>query len=182
MATTIIFGVLVLQILMVLIYWIFVSRRHTKMANVYPLYEVRDKLVWLVASGQLKEGDFLFQEFYKAANIIIPASHMLNLKTLLKAIQEARDKDRDPATEKKVKRIKQEISLVNNPEVKDVIYSFYDSIIGIIIKSSSILSLVSKFLKWNQKITPPTITTFQKSAWKTFSDYNNAACVLREAI
>src|SRR5437899_2928336 len=80
-------------------------RKDAARVQKYRLFKVRDALIYLVASGKLKEEDFIFEEFYRASNYFVRATDVINLKTLVGALLEARSKGIDPAVEEASKRV-----------------------------------------------------------------------------
>jgi hypothetical protein len=143
------------------------------MAHVYPLYAIRDKLIYLVASEKLHEEDFLFQEFYKAVNIIIPNSKKLTLQVLVRSIEEARQKGHDPAVSEKVSQIQKALEGVDG-EVRNVIAQFYNAVLMLFIYNSLTLRFFAKVLSGWKGISPPTPTRFRKEAWNFYVDYRQA--------
>src|SRR5207244_6657296 len=90
----------------------------------YRLYRVRDDLVYLVASGKLREDDFVFQTFYRAANHFVRATDTINLKTVVNALLEARRRGIDPAVEDQWTRIARELKSIDK-EVAMTVMGFY---------------------------------------------------------
>lgn|SRR5574337_245323 len=162
-----------LQFLIVLLFWLAVVRRHLQMARAYPLYAIRDKLIYLVASEKLHEEDFLFQEFYKAINIIIPNSKNLTLQVLVRSIEEARQKGHDPAVTEKVNQIQKALEGVDD-DVRNVIIQFYSAVLMLFIRNSLIFRFFAKILSWWKGVPPPTPTQFRKEAWSFYVDYRHA--------
>jgi hypothetical protein len=157
-----------IQFLAVVFFWFIVIRKNLQMAHVYPLYAIRDKLIYLVASGKLQEGDFLFQEFYKAVNIVIPNSRRLTFNVLVRSIEEARQKGHDPAVSQKVIRIQKELEKVDD-EVRSVVAEFYQSVMLLFVYNSIALRLLSKLFS-----SPLVTTRFRREAWSFYSDYRQA--------
>jgi len=151
-----------LQLLVVFLFWIFVVRRHFQKSRVYPLYAVRDKFVYLVAAEKLEEDDVLFQEFYKAINIMIPNSKQLTLRNFVNAIVDARRKGHDPAQDEKLKEIQKALARVKDDEVKKTIISFYDTVLSLLIRNSLQIRLSLAF------------TRFQKTMQNVVSNYRHA--------
>jgi len=56
----------------------------------YKLYSLRDRLLFLVASGQLQEGSLIFKVFYKALNASIAELKDVNIYSLVRASRRAR--------------------------------------------------------------------------------------------
>lgn len=169
----------ILQLGLFAFFWLAIYRPHIRMSYVYPLYAVRDKLIQLVAVGKLQEESFIFQEFYKATNMIIPKSHSLTLRLFVEAVREAREKGHDPATEKRLKEIKEALSKLNDREIDETVRSFYEAVMHVLVSNSVILRIV-RWLNWSPR--PPTLTLFQKRTWSILTDYRNAASSLPCAV
>lgn len=166
-----------LQIIALLLFWSLIIRRHFQMASVYPLYVVRDKFINLVAEGKLEEDGLLFQEFYKAINIMIPNSKHLTFHNFVGAIIDARKKGYDPSLDEKLKEIQKALTLVRDNEVKDSIILFYDTVMSLLLRQSMSLRLMTWFVRISRQlkpISPPGVTPFQKKAWGILNDYQNA--------
>lgn len=118
-------------------------RRDKWTTQKYKLFQVRDNLIYLVASGKLSEDDFVFQRFYKAINYFIEVSDHLNLGNLVAALEDARKKGLDPAEEKTRHAIRNELKK-KGPEVNEVANSFYVTVLQILIENSFLLSLIMK--------------------------------------
>jgi len=168
-----------LQVGLFVFFWLYIFRPHIRMSYVYPLYAVRDKLIYLVAAGKLQEESFLFQEFYKAVNMIIPESHELTLRLFVDAMREAREKGHDPAVEKRFVQIKEALEKLNDREIDEAVRSFFEAVMHVLV-SNSIILRIFRWLNWPAR--PPRLTSFQKRTWNILNDYRNAASSLPCAV
>lgn len=119
-------------------------RRDRSKIQKYRFYKVRDDLIFLVASHQIEEDDFVFQLLYKAINFLIQRTGTLTLRSLLKALKEGREQGVDPAAENVVKKLKSELHN-KTPEIRKVVAEFYDAILKTLFENSFILRLVLRF-------------------------------------
>jgi len=184
MSTVVPLIVFVLQIVAIVCFWRFIARPHLRMTYVYPLFAVRDKLIYLLATGKLGEDDFLYQEIYKATNIIIQNSQELTLRRFVEAVVDAKNKGYDPSDER-LERIIRELERLDDRQVNDAIVSFYKAVIDIFIWNSIVLRLVT--IKWRM-FNPdsgwlrfPKITSLQKTAWEIFNAYQRAWSTMSSA-
>ena len=172
MVNYIILATIVVQATIIGALWFFWGHRQLQTVRTYPLYEVRDKLINLVASGKLKEDDPIFKEFYKSINIIIGNSKKFTLYRLVLALEYAREKGLDPAEEEKLEQITELILKTDDEEIRDAFLSFYESVFNLILKNSPVLRLA-----WWLKLTLhsiPVVTKRHKTTVNVFSRYNNA--------
>lgn len=160
--------VLALNVVLLIAFYFSVYRKHKRMTYAYPLYAVRDKLVWLVASGKLQESDFLFQFFYKSVNIFIQNKDFFTLQRLINVIEDVRSKGYDPSQEQDLKKIQRELATADQ-EVKDAVNSFYKAVLYLFVLNSPLLSrygLLEKYVAW---------TSSQKTARVIRGEYQNAS-------
>src|SRR5881409_3854540 len=107
----------------------------------YRLFKVRDDLIYLVAAGKLNEDDFIFQEFYRASNYFVQATDLINVKTLVSALLEARRKGIDPAVEDAWRRVYRELQ-GRDPEVTKAVAGFYRAMTEILLENSWFVRMV----------------------------------------
>ena len=107
----------------------------------YRLYRVRDEFIYLVASGKLREDEFLFQEFYKSINHFISYTDSITFGTFVRAIQSARQNGLDPATDEKVLRLRKELRL-KDQAVNDVVGGFFKAMLDILVENSLLLRIL----------------------------------------
>lgn len=151
----------------------FYLRSQFRIARVYPLYAVRDQLVFLAASGKLKEDDFLFNEFYETINWLIPIGKKPTLKRLIKKMIELREMGVDLAKDEEVLRIKRALEEVKDVEVKEAVVMYYVTVMNLLTANSLALLIAEKFgEKWGEYM--PRFTNEQKRAWSVFSQYHKA--------
>ena len=141
-------GVVLLSIV-VIIFGASITAMHTTLrrdgwkVQKYKLYAVRDQLIYLIATNQIREDDFVFQRFYKAVNYFIETTNHINLGTFIAAIDSARSKGIDPAEENNWKAIRADLRK-RSPEVNAVANSFYAAMLEILIENSFPLHLIMK--------------------------------------
>jgi hypothetical protein len=143
----------------------------------YKLYAVRDRLIYLVATGMIQEDDHVFQRFYKAVNCYIEGTERINLVNFVAAAERARSKGIDPAEERNFRDL--QIALrKKSPEVNEVANSFYFTILAILMENSLLLRVIWKcssaatVLKSLAQILDRRETS--KSAFRVFNDYSKA--------
>lgn len=108
--------------------------------NQYKLYEIRDNLISLVASGDLEEENVIFQEFYTWVNTWIHSVEELDLVLLFRAFREAR---RDIERKNKIEILQK--ALANSDQrVKKTIQKLFTAVLGIMIENSFTLRFVVK--------------------------------------
>jgi len=119
----------------------------------YQLYKVRDDLVYLIASGKVSERDFIFQMLYPAANYFITHIASINLKTVVRTLEDARTKGVDPATEENMKRLKAELNRIKDEDVIQAVVGFYQAIMEILVQNSWLLRLITRHTVFMSAIT-----------------------------
>jgi len=167
-------GAIFIQVLILLMFWFLIARRHLQMSHAYPLYAVRDKFVFLVAAGKLKEQDPIFNEFYKVTNIMIQNSKALTLRRVVNAVEEAKRKGFDPADKKRVEEIVKALQKLDDPLIKDAVFSFYEAMYSLFLSNSKILRIET----WLHYSFIPRITEFQKRVSNIFESFQQARTVL----
>lgn len=143
----------------------------------YKLYKVRDQLIYLVATGKIREQDLIFTRFYKAVNCFIQEADRINHGNFVAAAAHARRKGIDPAEERNF----QEICVAlrkTGPEVNEVANAFYLTILEILIENSVLLRAIMKcssittVVKFLVVTLDPRPTS--KSAFSLYDDYSRA--------
>lgn len=125
-------------LLALLIYLLKVNNKVKLDGNRYMFFKVRDDLVMLVAQGYLKENEFLFQEYYNMTNLIINNTHRFTFKRIVKSLARISQNMEKDAT---IERIKKELR-EKDPEVKNVILEFYQTMLKVLYRNSFIIRLI----------------------------------------
>lgn len=110
----------------------------------YRLYEIRDKLIWLVAEDKLSEESSVFQFFYRSVDFLIRHTDQLNLKSVVGALREAENRGLSPSTQNEEFERMQNWLERARPEVRDVVARFYETMIHILVENSVAVRLVAK--------------------------------------
>lgn len=146
--------ILSLQVLLsiiVLLFVFFEKQKAKELRHKYHLYAVRDKLIYLVASGQLSEDHFLFQVFYGVTNRSIREVKELSLISFMRASVAAKSDLQKQANEKLLDEIEKA-----PVATKAVIKEFFAAMMGIAIANNWILVLIVKLAahgnRWMGKI------------------------------
>jgi hypothetical protein len=148
----------------------------------YPLYRIRDKLVYLVASGRLDENDFIFQSFYGAANHLIKRTSTINLKTFVSALEEARRNGLDPAMKERRDRIERELKAKDDAVIA-VVGEFYQIIVAILMENSWFLRAIRHYA-WLRRLLAKLASVCamfrptERNAYRFYQDYARAAGVM----
>ncbi len=119
------------------------ARRHAALAQKYRLYKVRDDLVYLVASGVVREDDPVFREFYEATNYFINATDSINLRGLLSAIREARKRGIDPAATRKRAEVHDALKH-RDGKVAEAVGHFYRAMTEVLLENSWLVRTVAR--------------------------------------
>lgn len=178
-------SIFIVEIIIVITFSYYI-RLHLKKARAYSLYAVRDKLIYLVAAGRLKEDDTLFKVFYEAVNIIISNSEYITLKNFIRAMADAEKKGVDPASAEIRKKIIAQLKATNDDEIKTTINLYYCSIFQLLKENSIVLNIAAWIWKFSDKVSLnrrttqtlraliPQFTHHQKASWKYFAEYGKA--------
>ena len=108
----------------------------------YKLFKVRDNLIHLVAEEKLREEDFVFEFFYRAIDFLIQHTDQVNLKSVVQALREARERGLDPAASQELERVQKQLSQ-EGPEVREVVSDFYATVVHILIENSFVIRLIA---------------------------------------
>jgi hypothetical protein len=119
-------------------------RRQAALTRKYRYFKLRDDLIYLVASEQIHEEDFVFQQFYKVVNFLINHSKTLDLTSFLEALREASEKGLDPTEDKILKRLREELPKKNLATQK-VVLAFFDTVIGTLLENSLLLRVALNY-------------------------------------
>jgi hypothetical protein len=107
----------------------------------YKLFRVRDNLVRLVAEGQLREDDFVFEFFYRAVDFLIKHTDHLNLKSVVQVLREAQKRGIDPAAAQALERINNKLPQ-EPPEVREVVSDFYATMAQVLMENSFVIRFI----------------------------------------
>jgi hypothetical protein len=102
----------------------------------YKLYALRDKLLYLMATGQVKEDSLLFKVFYTTVVGSIKEIKDLKLWNIAKASVAARSVMQEQQRERLGAEIK-----AASPEVKEFVMDFYHAMMDIAVANSPLLVL-----------------------------------------
>ena len=108
----------------------------------YKLFQIRDKLIRLVAEEKLSEDDPVFAFFYRAIDFLIRHTDLVNLKSVVDALREAQERGLDPAAAQEVERINKQLEH-EDPEVREVVSEFYATVMQILVMSRASLNLTA---------------------------------------
>jgi len=154
----------------------------------YPLFKVRDDLVYLVATDKLRESDFIFRSFDKAVTYWIQDAEDIHLRSLL----EARLKGLDPAEQARFEKIIKALE-TRDPEVRMVVHEFYTSMLRILRQNSRVTLFVLShaglpILKVVVSVLQRIATAIERrshkrrrrplKAYAIYRDYSHADCAL----
>lgn len=103
-----------------------VWRHHIQEANKYPLYAARDQFIYLVASGKVKEDDFIFREFYQVCCDMIRRGHKYDVRHVIRWM--LRNPDKDPSHNEFLEKIERHVK-ESSPEMQGAVYKFYSSML-----------------------------------------------------
>jgi len=85
----------------------------------FRLYAIRDRLVYLSATGELPQGNMVFRVFYQAVNISISEANTLTVSSLIRASVKAKTALQQEKQEKLMESIQRA-----SPEVRSVVEDF----------------------------------------------------------
>ena len=117
-----------------------------EMRHKYRLYAVRDKLIYLVASGALDERHILFRVFYMATNRCIQEVKELTLISFARASLVAKTELQKQANEKVFEEIE-----AANEETKRAVNDFFVAMMEIAIANNWLLVLIIKLAEHGDK-------------------------------
>lgn len=113
-------------------------RQQRTKALKYKLYAVRDELIYLVASGALKESDPIFQFFYKACNVLIQETERITLRNIVTALRESQKRGLDPSSDRRISPLVRELH-GKGSEVQRAVIGFYSAVLDILTAKSVLL-------------------------------------------
>ena len=128
--------------------WWLTDRAKRAVQNKFRLYSVRDQLVHLVATDQLKEDDWLFDVYYTAINGIVRHQEKFTLYALVKSMRAA---THTSESREFANKLRQELLKYENRDVKKTIASFYSAMLEIVLENSFSLRSVKRV----GKLAPP---------------------------
>jgi hypothetical protein len=119
----------------------------------YELYDVRDELIYLVATDALRQDGYLFSVFYKAITRSINEIQDLTLWSFVKASITAKS-----ALEKEAaQRLRDEITAAS-PEVQRVVVKFAQTMVHIVLANSPFFVVFLRLVKLSHH--------WSESSWK----------------
>lgn len=159
-------------------------RRDDLVVQKYRLYKIRDDLIYLVAEQKLAETDFLFEFFYTVTNHLIKTTkETLSLRSFVAAVASAKLKGLDPAEEKRLEKITQELKN-KDPETIATIQEFYQGVTEILLENSFILREIYRASRLTRSLVTiaswfqPLLAKFrpaQQDAYRLYRQYNRAS-------
>jgi len=139
----------------------------------YAMYAVRDQLILLVATGKLSEDSVLFQHYYKRSNDILRLTEKMHLEGLYQALISTQLSEGRVAEHRERLRKVHDILNKADPEVKEVVQSYYSAIIELMMVNSNLFSFVKvvtghrlkqtlrdKMISWAEKKDPKTAEVY----------------------
>jgi len=154
-------------------YWYYnrkFGNRHKFKKKLYDFFNLRDRLIWLVASNQIKENDDLFQLIYKRINYSLHYFEKVNkidLKTIEKIIAKLKEKDI-----LEIEGMIEKIEEHESEELKAIIKE-YDEKLVMIVLTNSILDILLRYILPAVGRSIPTRIKNSKLALK-FKDIKNS--------
>lgn len=165
----------------------FLYRKYIEAARLraqFKLFDVRDSLVLLVASGTIKEDNPVFEYHYKRVNALLKAAPKIGVDDILHTVfnHPKEFKDFDKVLVETEARIKQ---LFDNPimkeaDVKRVVESYYLALEAVLLTHSSLLRAIYYL---TLMLGVGALAYFPKkfvNAAKTVSFVKNEACSISE--
>ncbi|MDY6993016.1 MAG: hypothetical protein SVR94_10505, partial [Pseudomonadota bacterium] len=141
-----------------------------RLRSSYELYQVRDELIYLVASGIINEDDKVFQFYYEKINGMLAMAPDVGLHNALEILFNHKDiRKALKENERKTREVLREESM-SIPEVREVITKYYCSVRMMILSHSSIFKI--SYLLSNE-LSNRVVRNIAKtvlSSSKTFSD------------
>jgi len=134
-------------------------RVHINKAQAYRLFAVRDQLIYLVATGKLREQDVVFQIFYKAINYFVNETKNVTFRSFIDSMEAGRRKGLDPATEKNRAKLWRALRSAD-PEVRAAVEQFADAMTLIMVENSALLRFLVAY-KWPRRALSVVAQTLQ---------------------
>jgi len=125
--------IIALVVMLVLTHWLLNTRQEKYK---FKLYEVRDQLIYLVATNELSEDSFLFRLLYTTINRMIAEVHDVDRWSFIRAATTART----ALQEAHVSRFIQEV-LAASPQARQVTGVFIDTLLDIVKANSPFTKL-----------------------------------------
>ena len=107
----------------------------------YKLFEIRDRLIRLVAEDKLREDSLVFEYFYRAIDFFIRHTDQLTLESLVGALHQAQERGLDPAAEQELGRMQSALDQ-ECPEVREVVSDFYATMMQILMENSLVIRFI----------------------------------------
>jgi dsDNA-specific endonuclease/ATPase MutS2 len=152
----------------------------------YKLFQIRDRLIRLVAEEKLSEDDFVFFFFYRAIDFLIRHTDLVNLKSLVDALRDAQERGLDPAAAQEVERINKQLK-DEDPEVREVVSEFYATVMQILIENSFTIRLIANYSEvWNHAVNEfrrliGRVFSTERQAYGFYKAYKNAVHITAQA-
>ena len=133
-------GLLITQFglsLITIVYLGVLHLRSREARHKYRLYACRDRLVYLVASGELSETSMVFKVFYRAMNSYITALDSLTLVSFIQAsmaVKKELEKEHQERLAEAIQRA--------TPEVQQAIQDFFRAVMDALRYNSPMLNLI----------------------------------------
>lgn len=168
------FHFLIPQLIGVLTIFIFVFVKALKIRREkqkFKLFAVRDKLLFLVATGKLSQDDRIFKVFYKAINSSINEIKGINPFSFIRASLTAKSAVELEANKKLLQEINE-----REREVKEVIGEFFHTYMEIMVSNSIVLAVILWLIKNGLLITNSLIKLMpkrEKDRYETYKWFEN---------
>lgn len=107
----------------------------------YKLFEIRDRLIRLVAEDKLREDSVVFEYFYRTIDFFIRHTDQLTLESLVGALHQAQERGLDPAAEQELGRMQRALDQ-ECPEVREVVSDFYATMMQILMENSLVIRFI----------------------------------------
>jgi hypothetical protein len=149
----------------------------------FRLYAVRDRLIWLVATGKLTESSQVFRAFYSGVNASISATDRLTIASLIQASQAARSALQREKQDRLLNAIDR-----SDPEVRRAIDEFARVMMEIIWANSLLLRAAVMIVRRARRVIGPWPRTVHAASareqyqtyryWQKLADHSpcNASC------
>ncbi len=156
-------------------------RKQRAIVQKYKLYAIRDRLIYLVASRQIREDDPVLAYFYNSITFVIKNTEVLNLRSLVKALSDLRANGLNPADVDMLESLNCELQK-KPKDLAEVVAEFYQTVLQILLENSLIMRALARHpwlpqtalvvkgcLSAAFKLFPPFI------AYKFYKEYRDAA-------
>jgi len=138
-----------------------------KEKEAWAFYAIRDRLIALVYKDKLKKDSLIFMHFYPQVNLIISNIDILKFSNFVQGLNR-----NNQATIEKYRILKKELDLCA-PEVKEVIYDYFGTIVCVLLENSLLLKAVifaSDFMPHKPRVIKTKDLPIKRELVKTWSD------------